>query len=74
MDGGLNGNGNTFYEQGFCTAVGSTSLNRGGQASTGTTGLPHPGTQITSGSYTSKCRRVTPDDWRVIGNYAAGAM
>ena len=73
MDGGANGNGNTFYEQGFCTLQGVTPLNRGGQASTGTTGLPHPGTTITSGNYTFQMPPTyAGNDCVFIGNYPVG--
>ncbi|HSU54312.1 MAG TPA: hypothetical protein VLT36_09655, partial [Candidatus Dormibacteraeota bacterium] len=48
MDNGANANGNTFYEQGFGATIGQTNINRGGLADPGTTGLPHPGGNISA--------------------------
>ena len=78
MDQGVNNAGQTFFEQGFGTNVGTqTPLNVGssGLPGSGTAGLPHPGTVFTSGSYSFKMPPTyTGNDCVFIGNYAAGAI
>ena len=78
MDQGANNAGQTFFEQGFGTNVGTqTPLNVGtsGLPGTGTSGLPHPGTVITSGDHSFKMPPTyTGNDCVFIGNYTAGAI
>ena len=78
MDAGPNNSGNTFYEQGFGTQAGvSAPGNVGNQGlpGTGTTGLPHPGTTITSGNYAfTMPASYTANNCLMIGNYAAAAL
>lgn len=78
MDQGPNNYGQTFFEQGFGTNVGTqTPLNVGnsGLPGSGTAGLPHPGTVITSGTYSFKMPATyTGNDCVLIGNYAAGVI
>jgi hypothetical protein len=78
MDQGINNAGQTFFEQGFGTNVGTQSpLNVGtsGLPGSGTSGLPHPGTVITSGTHSFKMPPTyTGNDCVFIGNYAAGAI